>query len=86
MEEHRLRAFENRVLRWIPGHKQDKVTRELRNCTKNFLIRTHRQILADKLEDNAGNVIYGEKKNTWVQGFHAEPLGKETLWNTYAQM
>jgi hypothetical protein len=30
--------------------------------------------------------MYGEKKNTWVQGFGAEPLEKETPWNTYAQM
>jgi hypothetical protein len=31
MEEHRLRAFENRVLRRIFGNKRDEVTGEWRN-------------------------------------------------------
>jgi hypothetical protein len=30
--------------------------------------------------------MYGEKKNTGVQGFGAETLRKGTPWNTYAQM
>jgi hypothetical protein len=40
MEEHRLRAFENRVLRRIFGHKRDEVTgkwRRLHNEELNDL-------------------------------------------------
>jgi hypothetical protein len=44
-EEHRLRVFENRMLRRIFGPKRDEVTGEWRNCiTKNFMICTLRQI------------------------------------------
>jgi hypothetical protein len=42
-EEHRLRVFENRVLRRIFGPKRDEVTGE--NCiTRNFVICTLRQV------------------------------------------
>jgi hypothetical protein len=42
-EEHRLRVFENRVLRGIFGPKRDEVTGE--NCiTRSFVICTLRQI------------------------------------------
>jgi hypothetical protein len=46
-EEHRLRVFENRVLRGIFGSKRDDVTGEWRkSCTVgSFVICTHRQIL-----------------------------------------
>jgi hypothetical protein len=45
-EEHRLRVFENRVLRRIFGPKSDEVTGEWRNCTMgSFIICTHHQIL-----------------------------------------
>jgi hypothetical protein len=41
-EEHRLRVFENRVLRRIFGPKKDKVTGEWRICTvRSFIICTH---------------------------------------------
>jgi hypothetical protein len=36
-EEHRLRLFENRVLRRIFGPKMDEVTGELRNLHKEEL-------------------------------------------------
>jgi hypothetical protein len=40
-EEHRLRVFENRVLRRIFGPKKDEVSREWRNCiTRSFVICT----------------------------------------------
>jgi hypothetical protein len=45
-EEHRLRVFENRVLRRIFGPNRDKVTgggRKFHNG--NFIIGTHHQIL-----------------------------------------
>ena len=42
-EEHRLRAFENRVLRKILGPKRDEVTGERRRHTTNiFIISTPR--------------------------------------------
>jgi hypothetical protein len=44
-EEHRLRVFENRVLRRIFGPKGDEVTGEWRNCImRSFMICTLRQV------------------------------------------
>jgi hypothetical protein len=48
-EKHRLRVFENRVLRRIFGPKRDEVTGEWRSCTMmNFIICTHTQISLGK--------------------------------------
>jgi hypothetical protein len=49
-KEHRLRAFENRVLRIIFGPKRDEVTGEWRKLhnERNFIICTHSQILLGK--------------------------------------
>jgi hypothetical protein len=47
-EEHRLRVFENRVLRRISGPKRDKVTKEWRNFDRSFIICTHPQISLGK--------------------------------------
>jgi hypothetical protein len=45
-EEHRLRVFENKVLRRIFGPKRDEETRERRSCTMgSFIICTRHQIL-----------------------------------------
>jgi hypothetical protein len=47
-EEHRLRVFENRVLRRIFRPKRDEVTESGENCiTKNFVICTLRQVQLD---------------------------------------
>jgi hypothetical protein len=44
-EEHRLRVFENRVLRRIFGPKRDEVTGEWRKCiTSNFITCTLCQV------------------------------------------
>jgi hypothetical protein len=44
-EKHRLRVFENRVLRRIFGPKRDEVTGEWRKCiTRSFMICTLRQV------------------------------------------
>jgi hypothetical protein len=43
-EEHRLRVFDNRVLKIIFGPKRDEVTGEWRN----FIIYTHPQISLGK--------------------------------------
>jgi hypothetical protein len=43
--QHRLRVFENRVLRMIFGQKRDEVTESGENCiTKSFVICTLRQV------------------------------------------
>jgi hypothetical protein len=44
-EEHRLRVFENRVLRRIFGPKRDEVTENIENCImRSFVICTLRQV------------------------------------------
>jgi hypothetical protein len=43
-EEHRLRVFENRVLRRIFGPKRDEVTGEWRKLHKEELLCTFRQV------------------------------------------
>jgi hypothetical protein len=44
-EEHRLRVFENRVLRRTFGPKRDEVTGGGENCiTRSFVIYTLRQV------------------------------------------
>jgi hypothetical protein len=44
-QEHRLRVFENKVLRRIFGSKRDEVTGGWRNCiTRSFVIYTLRQV------------------------------------------
>jgi hypothetical protein len=48
-EEHRLRVFENRVLRRIFGPKRDEVTENGGSCTmRNFIICSHPQISLGK--------------------------------------
>jgi hypothetical protein len=45
-EEHRLRVFENRVLRRIFGPKRDEVMENGESCTvESLIICTHHQIL-----------------------------------------
>jgi hypothetical protein len=49
-EEHRLRVFENRVLRRIFGPKRDEMTENGGSCTvRNFIICTHPQISLGRL-------------------------------------
>jgi hypothetical protein len=43
-EEHRLKVFENRVLRRIFGPKRDEVMGELSCIMRNFIICTQLQI------------------------------------------
>jgi hypothetical protein len=43
-DKHRLRVFDNRVLRRVFGPKRDKVTEEWRRL-RNLMICTHHQIL-----------------------------------------
>jgi hypothetical protein len=48
-EEHRLRVFENRVLRGTFGPKRDEVRENGESCTMgSFIICTHHQILLSR--------------------------------------
>jgi hypothetical protein len=48
-EEHRLRVFENRVMRRIFGPKRDEVMGNEESCTmRNFIVCTHPQISLGK--------------------------------------
>jgi hypothetical protein len=58
-EVHRLKVFENRVLRRIFGAKRDEVTGEWKSCTMgSFIICTYRQISLGRACDTHGR---GEK-------------------------
>jgi hypothetical protein len=85
-EEHRLRAFENRVLRGIFGSKRDEVTGRQRKLHNGELhIFTHHQILlGDQIKKNevggaCGTHGRGQKS---VQGFGGKARWKKTTWKT----
>jgi hypothetical protein len=67
MEEHMYRAFENRVLRKIPGPKQDKVTRGYRKLHEEHPDSYSSSNIFGLIKEDKGGVcgMYGEKKNTW---------------------
>jgi len=86
-EEHRLRVFENRVLRRIFGPKRDEVTgewRKLHNEELHILYSSPniiRQIKSRRMRW-AGHVArMGEES---VQGFGGKARRKETTWKTKA--
>jgi hypothetical protein len=82
-EEHRLRVFENRVLRRIFGPKRDQVTGEWRKMHNGELhnLYSSPDIKADQIKENevggaCGTRGRGEKR---VQGFYGKPEGKRPL-------
>jgi hypothetical protein len=86
-EEHRLRVFENRVLRRIFGPKRDGVTREWRKFNSEELHNLYssaniiRQIKSKRMRW-AGHVArMGEEI---VQGFGGKTRRKETTWKIKA--
>jgi hypothetical protein len=86
-EKHRLRVFENRVLRRIFGPKRDEETgewRKLHNEELHILYSSPniiRQLKSRRL-GWAGNVArMGEE---CVQGFDGKARRKETTWETKA--
>jgi hypothetical protein len=85
-EEHRLRVFENRVLRRIFGPKKDKVTGELRKLHNEELRDLYSspsiiRIIKSKRMRWAGHVArMGRKRRMWVFGWKAR--GKETTRKT----
>jgi hypothetical protein len=84
-EEHRLREFENRVLRRVFGPKRDEVTGEWRKLQNEDLhIYTSPQMLLRQIKSRpmrwAGHLAcMGEE---CVQGFDGKPRKKETIWKT----
>ena len=86
--EHRLRVFENGVVRKIFGPKRDEITGDWR-IKRNEELRTvycspYRYYSGDTNEEEmswAWHVIYwGEGR--CIQGFCGETWGKETSWKT----
>jgi hypothetical protein len=88
-EEHRLRVFENRVLRRIFGLKRDEVTREWRKlhngelhnlCSSPDIIR---QIKSRRMSW-AGHVARMGGGEERVQRFGGKARRKKTTWKTKA--
>jgi hypothetical protein len=76
-EEHRLRVFENRILRRIFGPKRDEVTGEWRKMNNVLIPRYHyaSQVKANEVGGACGTHGRGEKS---VQGFGGKARRKET--------
>jgi hypothetical protein len=86
-EEHRLRVFENMVLRRLFGPKRDEVTGEWRKLHNEELHNLYsspdiiRQVKANEVGGACGTHGRGEKN---VQGFGGKTRRKETTWKTKA--
>jgi hypothetical protein len=87
-EEHRLRVFENRVLRRIFGPKRDEVMGEWRKMHNEELHNLYSspdiirsQVKANEVGGACGMHGRGEKI---VQGFRWKARRKETTWKTKA--
>jgi hypothetical protein len=85
-EEHRLRVFENRVLRRIFEPKRDEVTGEWRKLHNEELHNLYsspdiRQVKANEVGGACGTHVRGEKS---VQGFGGKVRREETTWKTKA--
>jgi hypothetical protein len=88
-EEHRLRVFENRVLRGICGPKRDEVTGEWRKLHSGELHNLYsspniiRQIKSRRMRWE-GHVVYMGEEEKCVQGFGGKAKRKETTRKTKA--
>jgi hypothetical protein len=86
-EEHKLRVFENRVLRRICGPKRDEVTGEWRRLHNEELYILYsslsiiRQIKPRRMRW-AGHVA--RMGDECVQGFDGKARKKDTTWKTKA--
>jgi hypothetical protein len=88
-EGHRLRVFENRVLRGIFGLKRDEVTGEWRKLHNGELLNLYSSPDIIRQIKSRGNDVGGacsthgrvEKR---VQGFGGKARRKETAWKTKA--
>jgi hypothetical protein len=85
--KHRLRVFENRVLRRIFGPKRDEVTGEWRKLHNEELHNLYSstdiisQVKANEVGGTCGTHGRGEKN---VQGFGGKARRKEATWKTKA--
>jgi hypothetical protein len=87
--EHRLRVFENRVLRKIFGPKRDEVTGEWRKlhieelhdlyCSPNIV-----RVIKSRRMQWARHVARMVGEESRIQGLVGEPRRKETTWKTQA--
>jgi hypothetical protein len=88
-EEHRLRVFENRVLKRIFGPKRDDVTGEWRKLHNEELHNLYsspdnvRQVKSRRMTW-AGHVARNGRGEKTVQGFGGKARRKETTWKTKA--
>jgi hypothetical protein len=88
-EGHRLRMFENRVLRRIFGPKRDEVTKEWRKLHNVELHNLYsspdiiRQILSRRMRWSGHVARMGEGRNVY-RVFMGKPKGKKTTWKTFA--
>jgi hypothetical protein len=86
-EEHRLRVFENRVLRRIFGPRRDEVTGERRKLHSEELHNLYsspdiiRQVKVNEVAGACGMHGRGEKS---VHSFGGKARRKETTWKTKA--
>jgi hypothetical protein len=86
-EEHRLRVFENRVLRRVFGPKRDEVTAEWRKLHNEELHNLYsspdiiRQVKANEVGGACGTHGRGEK---CVQGLGGKARREETTGKTKA--
>jgi hypothetical protein len=80
-EEHRLRVFENRVLRGIFGPKRDEVTGVWKSCSRgSFIICTHHQILLGRPnqgEWNGQGIWHAWERGKTCTGFRWESQKKK---------
>jgi hypothetical protein len=72
-EGHRLRVFENRVLRKTFGPKRNKVTGEWRRLHKKELYDPYQIFLGDQIKNEMGRACgtYGGEERC-IQGFGGE--------------
>jgi hypothetical protein len=89
-EDHRLRVFENRVLRRIFGPKRDEVTgkwRKLHSEELHILYSSPNKYNTRQIKSRrmrwAGHVTHGRGEDC-VQGFYGKARRKETTWKTKA--
>jgi hypothetical protein len=84
-EEHRLRVFENRVLRRIFGSKEEEVTEEWR--------KLHNEALNDLYSSPNIFWVIKSRRMSWAghvacmgarRGVYRVLVGKETTWKTQA--
>jgi hypothetical protein len=86
-EEHRLRVFENRVLRRIFGPKRDELMGEWRKLHSEELHNLYSfphiisQVKTNEVGRECGTYGRGEKS---VQDFGGKVRRKETIWKTKA--